>query len=152
MKPISAVLALGGWLLVATSAPGHEHHDHSQATGVVRERMDAMAEMGKRIKAISRRVRSRDSLAKVSEDADFIRDTATKIVRLFPAGSTQPPTEAASAIWRNLEDFEGKAMTLEREAAKLASMIGTDAPSMERQAKAVLEACSSCHEKYRIKQ
>jgi cytochrome c556 len=134
------------------AAWGYEHHDHSQATGVVKERMDAMAEMGKRMKAISRRVRSSESLGKVAEDAAFIRDTATKIVPLFPAGSKQPPTEAASAIWRNLEDFEVKAKTLEQEAAKLASISGADAPATARQATAVVDACLSCHEKYRIKQ
>jgi cytochrome c556 len=134
------------------AALGHEHHDHSQATGVVKERMDAMAEMGKRMKAISKRVRSSEGLAKVSEDAAFIRDAATKLIPLFPAGSTQPPTEAASAVWRNFEDFKVRAKALEREAAKLASMSEADALSMARQVTAVVEACSSCHEKYRIKQ
>jgi cytochrome c556 len=104
------------------------------------------------MKAISRRVRSSESLAEVSEDAAFIRDTATKIVPLFPAGSTQAPTEAASAIWRNFDDFASKAKTLELEAAKLAAPNGANATSMARQAKTVVEACSSCHEKYRIKQ
>jgi cytochrome c556 len=153
MRAIRTVLVIGmGSLLVAKAAWAHDHHDHSQANGVVKERMDAMAEMGKHMKAISRRVRSSETLAKVSEDAAFIQDAATKIIPLFPAGSTQPPTEAAPAIWRNFEDFEGKAKTLERETAKLVSMIGTDAPAMARRAKAVVEACSSCHEKYRVKQ
>jgi cytochrome c556 len=155
MRSIGTALATGTGLLllfVAMAAWGHEHHDHSQATGVVKERMDAMAEMGKRLKAISKRVRSTESLAKVSEDAAFIRDAATKLIPLFPAGSKQPPTEAASAIWRNFADFEVKAKTLEQEAAKLASMKGADAPSVARQATAVAEACLDCHEKYRIKQ
>jgi cytochrome c556 len=153
MRAIRTALAIGmGSLFVAMAAWGHEHHDHSPATGVVKERMDTMAEMGKRMKAISRRVRSGETLAKVSEDAAFIRDTATKLIPLFPAGSTQPPTEAASAIWRNFDDFAGKAKVLEREAAKLATMKGVDAPSMARQVTTVVEACSSRREKYRIKQ
>ena len=153
MRAIRTVLVIGiGSLCAAMAAWGHDHHDHRQATGVVKERMDAMVEMGKRMKAISRRLRSSETLARVSEDAAFIQDAATKLIPLFPAGSTQPPTEAASAIWRNFDDFEGKAKTLEREATKLATMKGIDAPSMARQAKAVVEACSSCHEKYRIKQ
>jgi hypothetical protein len=60
--------------------------------------MDAMAE-GKRMNAINRRLRSSESLAKVAENAAFIRDTATKIAPLFPAGSNQPPAEEATAIW-----------------------------------------------------
>ena len=153
MRSMVTAAAIGvGWLLAAIAAWGHEHHDHSQATGVVKERMDAMAEMGRRMKAISRRVRSGETLAKVSEDAAYIRDAATKLIPLFPAGSKQPPTEATSAIWRNFEDFEVKAKTLEQEAAKLASMSGDDAPAMARQTTAVVDACLSCHEKYRIKQ
>ena len=98
MRAIGTAAAIGVGLPAAMAAWGHEHHDHSQAAGVVRERMDAMAE-GKRMNAINRRLRSSESLAKVAENAAFIRDTATKIAPLFPAGSNQPPAEEATAIW-----------------------------------------------------
>jgi len=153
MRVVRTALAIGmGSLLLAMAAWGHEHHDHSQATGVVKERMDAMTEMGKRMKAIGRRARSNEALGQVSDDAGIIKDIAAKIIALFPAGSTQPPTEAASAIWRNFDDFASKARALEQEAEKLATMKGADARSMAQQVRTVSEACSSCHEKYRIKQ
>src|SRR3954451_2932271 len=84
--PLSIVVAAASW--------SHEHHDHSKVTGVVRERMDAMAEMARRMKSITRRVRSQEMLASVADDANVVKDLAAKIVPLFPSGSTQQPTEA----------------------------------------------------------
>lgn len=139
-------------VVVAATAWGHEHHDHSKVTGVVRERMDAMVEMGRRMKAIDKRVRAKEMLASVADDARVVRDLAAGIVPLFPQGSSQSPTEASAAIWRNFADFESKAKALEGEAAKLAAIKPSDAQAMSRQAAAVMDACSSCHEKYRIKQ
>ena len=62
---------------------------------------------------------------------------SAKIIPLFPAGSTRPPTEAASAIWRSFDDFASKARTLEREAERLATTKGADAHSMAQQVKRV---------------
>jgi hypothetical protein len=53
----TGILATVPGVLVAAAAWGHDHHDHSQVMGVVRERMEAMAEMGRRMKSISKRVR-----------------------------------------------------------------------------------------------
>jgi hypothetical protein len=69
-----------------------------EVTGVVRERMDAMAEMGRRMKSITNRVRSKDMLASVPDDANVIKVLAAKIIPLFPQGSMQPPTDATPAI------------------------------------------------------
>src|SRR3954451_7707800 len=142
--PLSIVVAAASWR--------HEHHDHSKVTGVVRERMDAMAEMARRMKSITKRVRSQEMLASVPADANVVKDLAAKIVTFFPEGSMHPPTEATPAIWKTFSDFERKANALEREAAKLAELKGADVKALATQAKAVNETCSECHEKYRIKQ
>jgi len=147
-----AILALLLSVVVMAASWGHEHHDHRKVTGVVRERMDAMAEMARRMKSITRRVRSKEMLASVPEDANVLKDLAAKIVPLFPAGSMQPPTEATPAIWKDFGDFETKAKALEREAQKLADMKVVDAKALATQAKAVTETCSACHERFRIKQ
>jgi cytochrome c556 len=138
--------------LVTAASRSHEHHDHSKVTGVVRERMDAMAEMGRRMKSITKRVRSKDMLAAVPEDAKVVKDLAAKIIPLFPQGSMQPPTEATPEIWKNFGDFESKSKALEREAAKLSEMKSVDAKALATQAAAVRETCSGCHERYRIRQ
>src|SRR3954452_11710383 len=139
-------------ILVTAGSQSHEHHDHSKVTGVVRERMDAMEEMGRRMKSITNRVRSKDMLASVPEDAKVIKVLATKIIALFPQGTMQPPTDATPAIWKDFGDFESKAKALEREAAKLSEMKVAEARALATQVAAVRETCSGCHERYRVKQ
>jgi|SRR5215212_5124391 len=147
-----AKLAIPLSIVVTTASWGHEHHDHGKVTGVVRVRMDAMAEMARRMKSITKRVRSNQMLASVPEDANVVKDLAAKIVPLFPPGSMHPPTEATPAIWKDFGDFETKAKALEREAQKLADMKAVDAKALATQAKAVTETCSACHERFRIRQ
>jgi cytochrome c556 len=134
-------------LAVAMAAPlaAHEH-----ASGVVKERMDAMTDMAKRQKAISQRLKSKRDLAGIKADAEAIAAHAAHIAHLFPAGSTQPPTRARATIWQNSPDFENKAKALEAASRTLA---GTDAadPKVQTAADAVTRACTACHEKYRAR-
>ena len=82
---------------------------HSGATGVVKERMDGMAAMGKAVKAITPVMRGQ-----VSYDADMVRAFAEEVRKhsgeamtaLFPEGSGGMPSEAKSAIWSDWEEFE----------------------------------------------
>ena len=148
LRGATAVLGI----VIVSAAWGHDNHDHSQVTGLVRERMDAMAEMGQRMKSITKQLRAKDKLASVQDDAKVIKDLAANIIPLFPQGSLKAPSEAAPAIWRDFGDFESKAKALEREAGKLSDMNMPDPPALAQQAAAVADACSGCHERYRIKQ
>ena len=134
-------------LIIAMAAPlaAHEH-----ATGVVKERMDAMTDMAKRQKAISQRLKSKRDLARIKADAEAIADHAGHIAHLFPAGSTQPPTRARAAIWQNWADFEKKAKALEAASRTLA---GTDSddPKIPLAAEAMTRTCTACHETYRAR-
>jgi cytochrome c556 len=134
-------------LIIAMAAPlaAHEH-----ATGVVKERMDAMTDMAKRQKAISQRLKSKRDLARIKADAEAIADHAAHIAHLFPAGSTQPPTRARSAIWQNWADFENKAKALEAASRTLAGMSG-DNPKMPLAAESMTRTCTACHETYRAR-
>lgn len=134
--------------LVATDLPmqAHEH-----ATGVVKERMDAMTSMAKHHKTTGERIKARRDLAGVKADAEAIAALASHIAHLFPAGSTQPPTQARAAIWQNWADFENKATALETASKKLAATSPADAAALGAAASAVTHACSDCHEKYRAR-
>ena len=123
-------------------------HDH--ATGVVKERMDMMEAMAKRMKAIRERIDARD-LAAIKGEAEVIASHAPHLVHLFPPGSTQKPTDAKKAIWQNWADFERKAAALEAESKKLMNASPDDLNALSVQFRAVSEACGGCHEKYRTK-
>jgi cytochrome c556 len=124
-------------------------HDH--ATGVVKERMDMMETMAKRMKAIRERIEGKHDLAAIKADAEVIASHAPHMVHLFPAGSTQPPTDARRAIWQNWPDFERKAAALEAESKKLMSADPNNFDAIRAQVLAVSRACGDCHEAYRIK-
>src|SRR4029077_10603222 len=100
-------------VFATASATAHDH-----ATGIVKERMDAMESMAKHMKAISERIKSNHDLAAIKADAEAIAALAPHIAHQFPPGSTQYPTQAKTAIWQNWPDFEKKVRALETESSK----------------------------------
>jgi cytochrome c556 len=144
----TATIAFCALAIVAACLPSAAH-DH--ATGVVKERMDMMEAMAKRLKAIRERIDAKRDLAAIKTDAEAIAAQAPHLVHLFPPGSTQRPTDARGATWQNWSDFERKVTALETQSRKLASTSADDLAALSAQSRAVTEACGACHEKYRIK-
>jgi cytochrome c556 len=144
----TATIALCSLAIAAACLPSAAH-DH--ATGVVKERMDMMEVMAKRMKAIRERIDGKRDLAAIKADAEAISAQAPHLVHLFPQGSTQKPTDARGTIWQNWSDFERKATALEVESNKLVNTSADDLAALNTQARAVTEACRACHEKYRTK-
>ena len=124
-------------------------HDH--ATGVVKERMEMMEAMAKRMKSIRARIEGKRDLGAVKAEAEAIALHAAHTVHLFPPGSTQRPTDAKGAIWRNWADFERKAAALEAESKKLAGVSPGDLAALGAQFRAVSQTCVACHEAYRTR-
>jgi cytochrome c556 len=134
--------------LLAAMLPAFSH-DH--ATGVVRERMELMEGMAKRMKAMRARIEGKRERAAILTDAKALAASAGHVTHLFPPGSTQPPTEATAAIWQNWPGFERIARALEAESAKLAGMNPDDLAALNAQYRVVSRTCGDCHELYRVK-
>jgi cytochrome c556 len=149
MKKQIFAISAAAILAMFAVAPPSRAHDH--ATGVVKERMESMETMGKRLKAIRDRIKAKRDLASVKADAEAIKELAPHVTHLFPAGSTDAPTQATKAVWQNWPDFEKKAKALETEIAKLVDAGPDDATAMASQVRAVSQSCTNCHEKYRTK-
>jgi cytochrome c556 len=139
-------VALVVMVACASAAAAHEH-----ATGVVKERMDMMEAMEKHMKAINTRIKAKRDLGAIKLEAVALQKLAPHMVHLFPAGSLSKPTDARKEIWQNWPDFEAKAMALETASANLVNTTPTDFDALFAQVKAVAQACSDCHELYRIK-
>ncbi|MCK0137929.1 cytochrome c [Aliiroseovarius sp. F47248L] len=81
---------------------------HGGATGIVKERMDAMSAMGKAVKQVAPMMSG-----ETAYDADTVRHAAETIgkhagdtmTRLFPEGSGGMPSVAKDAIWQDWESF-----------------------------------------------
>lgn len=124
---------------------------HEGATGIVKERMDAMEALGSLTKSMAEKIKGNRNLASLTADAREISAVADKIPGWFPPGSRQAPTEAAPAIWTDLYGFREKAVALKAEADALAALAPSGDPApIAAQFRTLAAACKSCHEKYRI--
>lgn len=96
---------------------------HGGATGVVKERMDAMSDMAKAVKKLTPmfRGRTRYNPDMVRTQAQRLEDQAGQhMTRLFPEGSQTGPSEAKDTIWEDWAAFERAAEDLARSARALA--------------------------------
>lgn len=124
---------------------------HSGATGVVKERMDAMKAMRDDLRALKavlegRRVYDAAELARISGD---IAVEARRMESLFPEGTDHAPSEALSAVWSDPEGFAEAAEALEAAAAVLAAAAGAPDGALYPALVEVAGACKGCHEDYR---
>jgi cytochrome c556 len=125
---------------------------HEGATGIVKQRMDEMEKIGRTVKRINDRLKSKRGLAEIARDAEEIRAAAARVPSLFPPGSRDGHSEATPAVWQRWQEFVAAASTLEREAEKLAvsARSGPDTAIAE-QFRATTRACSGCHDVFRLK-
>lgn len=106
---------------------------HSGATGVMKERMDAMGDMGDAMKRLTPMMRGQTDY-----EPDVVRGAAetmighagSQMTELFPEGSNGEPSEALDAIWEDWEEFAALAEALRESAQgmKLASDNGLAGP------------------------
>ncbi|MEM5469954.1 MAG: c-type cytochrome [Paracoccaceae bacterium] len=104
---------------------------HGGATGIVKERMDAMADMGKAVKAVTPMMRG-----DVAYDAEVMRQAAEtfsrhageSMTKLFPEGTGGMPSEAKDTVWSNWDEFSALAERLGIAAEGLAA--AADNPMM----------------------
>ena len=128
-----ACLLLAAFLLAA----------HGGATGIVKQRMDAMVDIGRATKAI------RDAIQRSRPDAvrgaaARIAEHAAEIPKLFPDGSFHHPSEALPAISTDRAAFDALAAKLAGAAQELAAN-----PDVPRAAERLAEACTQCHKRFR---
>lgn len=114
---VKAAVLAAGLALPITAA-----YAHGGATGIIKERMDAMVAMADVVKALSAMMRG-----ETDYDADTVRQGAGVIrshagetmTKLFPEGSGGMPSEAREEVWSDWETFAALAARLERFAAGL---------------------------------
>ncbi len=129
MTPKIITSAVAAALLASAAA-----YAHSGATGIVKQRMDAMGKLGDVTKSLTEMMRG-----DITYDAELVRQNATQIrqhagqsmTKLFPKGSLMKPSEARAVIWSDWEEFEILAMRLETlaiglEASAENGLMGSD--------------------------
>jgi cytochrome c556 len=128
--------------------------DKDTAGQLIKQRQDAMKQLGKASKSIKRSLDATPiNLSDIQQAAPPLFDTtAAKIVALFPAG-TGPDvakTEAKADIWKNSQDFARKASDYEAASKALATSLRTFKPDdMKAKFASLQNTCKACHDKYR---
>jgi len=129
--------------------------DKTTAGQLVKQRHDAMKQLGKASKSIKRSLDATPpDLAAVKQAAQPLSDTtAAKIVSLFPAG-TGPDvgkTGAKPDIWKNPQDFAQKARDYEAAVKQFGdALTAAQADQVKASWGKVQDSCKACHDKYRV--
>ena len=147
-------------------AAGTAAHAHSNATGAVKERMEAMKAIGKATKSIVSMMQGKQdyNATAVASAASAIEDHAGEsLLHKFPEGSLDAPTEALPVIWEDWVTFKTSVEDLRREAALLTVVadngpdgFGETTPYVEDRsqpagpvATRLLKTCKGCHDTFR---
>ena len=106
-------------LALASASPAHAH---SGATGIVKERMEAMKSIGGEMKAVGGMFQGKVEFntMRIEKAAGVIHDHASKIEKLFPKGSDHKPTRALPEVWKDKVEFDAIAMEMAKAAIKQA--------------------------------
>lgn len=115
IKILSAAALLSAATIAAAFA-------HSGATGIVKQRMDAMGKMAKAMEALTSIMRGDVAYdaQKVKENASVIKaHSGNAISSLFPEGSLNKPSVAKAEIWSDWDVFVELSDRLELYAAGL---------------------------------
>ncbi len=149
------ILATFGAGLLAAAAGGV--HAHSGATGIVKERMEAMKAIGKEMKAMGAMAKGETAIneAAIKNASRTIVGHARKIDALFPdtkKSRNSHVSEAAPAIWGNKAEFAQLAERLANDAEGLVAIASTaDRGLLGKQLSMLGTDCKACHKKFRIK-
>lgn len=143
-------LVLVVWLLGSATA-----FAHSNATGIVKHRMEAMSDIAKNMRLIAAIMTQEKpfSSATVKQAALTIADHAMKIPAYFPEGSNAKPSETLPVVWTDWDTFTRIASDLATGARSLAAIAGTasNGPDIRAPFVALTLTCRSCHDTFRIK-
>lgn len=150
------------WLLVIglifaggiLGRPDFPAHAHDGATGVVKERMDAMTAMGAAMKTLAQMMRNKTPYdpARVKAAARTIASHGGRsLLVLFPHESLQAPTLARPEIWTGWREFSDLAMGLTATAGALATAADGPRTVSKSAFTRLSRVCSGCHDAYRLK-
>ncbi len=128
---------------------------HSGATGVVKDRMNAMSEIAKAMKSMALLVKGKQEFEALIfiQGGELIARHSNKAPDLFPLGSIQATSEALPIIWQQWDDFVNLSLQTQTDAEKLVKMAqdGAQLRPLTKQFVKLASDCKACHKDYRKK-
>ncbi len=151
-SPRAAALAAAALVSLPVAAAAQAP---DQAAQTIKYRQAALTLLGWNITPIAAMMKGEIPFdaRKVELHATRLQQVAPMIVEGFPPGTqTGAPNKAKPEIWSNMDDFNAKAVELEKAAASLVAAARTgDQKQVGQALGAVGNACKACHDQYRAK-
>jgi cytochrome c556 len=126
---------------------------HDGATGIVADRMNAMENIGKELKAIGKLLvkTAPFDAAAVTKHAEALHEECHRVGSLFPPGSVDHHSRALPAIWDNPEQFakEMQDLHIASETLVATAALG-DKARLKASFEAVRDTCNTCHDTFRL--
>ncbi len=124
---------------------------HQGASGVVKERMDAMSSIATNLKSVNQMLRGSLDYdeASVRGAMQEIAAYAITLPHKFPHGTDAAPSEAGPAIWDDADGFNAIFLDLEMSATEVAELAG-DQTAVATGFRNIAKTCKACHKTYRI--
>lgn len=141
-----AIFILAATAVAAASA-------HEGATGVIKERMEAMSAFSQSLKAIKAELGKGAAAdrARIASAAEIVaRQSGEKLVALYPEGTDHPPSYAMPEVWSERAKFEAGAARLEDAAAALI-VAAKGAGDLTDPFRDLTRSCGACHNRFRQK-
>lgn len=138
---LAAVVIVGGALA------------HEGATGIIAERMTAMKNMGRELKALedilARNAAPLD-ISSIVQHAEALHENCHRTIGLFPPGSVDHHSKALPAIWEKPEAFNEQMHRLHSATEALVGITALgDEAALAASVKQIKEICGGCHETFR---
>jgi cytochrome c556 len=125
---------------------------HKEATGIIAERMAAMKNMGRELKAIGDMLvgNAPFDAAAVVQHADALHENCHRTTTLFPPGSIDHHSKALPAIWEKPEAFQQAMQGLHNatETFVATATLG-DRAALAASFEQIRKICNGCHETFR---
>lgn len=151
-------ILMGGAMTLAAALAAPSLLSAQDPADVVKQRQEAMKQIGGHMKAINEFVESGNGSAEdVAARAAVIQETAGKIPSLFPQGTSMDDgvgkTGAKPIIWTDWSGFEAAAKKMGAEAGELSTTAGSgDKTAIAAQFAALgKDGCGGCHQTFRQK-
>ncbi|WP_170138565.1 c-type cytochrome [Rhodobium orientis] len=159
---VLVAVALAAAAIVSDDPPSLAH---SEAKGIVKERMDVMQELKDTMKRVTPMFKGEVPYEKAVVKAagkHIHAHAGADMTALFPKDSLQHPSDALPVIWEDWPDFTSRAKDLKSLGKELAKNAGKGAPEGIRLSaevarvvpaadtfKKIAKTCNACHETYR---
>ena len=131
-------------------------YSHSDATGIVKQRMDAMKDMSDKSKIVNGMLKGKTEFnsAAVADAADSFILHGTEMSELFPdtdMSRTGSKTEALPKIWNDWEDFEKRVLEFVELSQTLKETVEAtdDVGTLKKAFFNTAKSCSGCHKQFR---